>query len=401
MQILLTERNDYLLNPNLNLCLSMEDLYRVVKEKDEDDNSLHIFVDNAFISTTNLKQLEMYDSLVEDFRLIVNKDLAYLLGLNKALNLYYYYLTEVTKTASDIYLKSYPFEMTEDLNDIKDNFNYIITNEKILQNMLDYDFVNLQNMFKSVSIILDRLEYSQNILTDNMEELLSENKLLKENLKLARERNKIIEDSREELLRSNLRLKYNGYIDEIGRPLSELSTPLLYIKAPLIVHDKEILKFFVLLKDFMLNKYGKNVCLVVLEDTNALKIKKTYSEFTYVNSRGQYNMDMGNQIITVPQFIYNLLNNFEQFAGIKDLFIILDLTPTPYIYAVGEGSIIYILNDRQSEEIRNFDVEGVVKVEEKHIKDTYVGEDEFNLEINISKSSVFQKLENIAISLIS
>ena len=282
-----------------------------------------------FVSTTNLKQIEMYSTLVDNFKIIVNKDLSYLLNLNKALDLRFYYQTTVTKTAANLFWNASELELGYDLNDLKSEFERITSNEQILKNMMDYDIVNLKTLFNSIGIIVKELEKSQFEMSENLDEFVRENKLLKENLILAKERNEEIESNRLELLESNLKLKYNGYIDETERRTSETSTPILYIKAPLTKSEQELTNFTTVLREHIQNKYNRNVCLIIIEDSNSLRIKKLYPDFNYVNSVGEYNIGLGNKIATTPQYLISLMDNFEQFSGIKDLFIFLDLSITP------------------------------------------------------------------------
>lgn len=397
MQVMLTERKDYLLNPNLNVGYSMEELYKIINRKEDDDDVLHIFVDNMFIATTNLKQIEMYSTSVSDFRIITNKDLSFILNLNKKLDLRFYYSTEVSKTAANLFWNAYPLEDINDLNEIKEEFVRITSSEQILKNMIDYDFVNLKSLFNSIHTILNELENSQFDMADLLNEYQRENKLLNENLTLARERNEEIEKNRVELLDSNLKLKYNGYLDELERPIAETSTPILYIKAPLVKDHEKLTKFVSILREHLQNKYNKNVCFIQIEDTNSLRIKKLNPEFNYVNSAGEYNIGLGNMISTVPQYVNNLMENFEKFSGIKDLFIVLDMAISPYVYIVGGGNLIFIKNDLQSEDLHENLDDNIVVLDEESVVSTFKGDDDFNLKLNISRSELFKTIEEVAI----
>lgn len=377
-------------------------MYQVIKnqenQRNEDNgNTLNVFVDSEFASTTNFKQIEMFAPAFEYFQIIVSRDLATLINMNKSLNHSLYSIVEVRQNAQELFTFSTKLEKSN-LNELKEEVQSYSKDSKLLRHLIEFDPISLQTRLSSVSKVLDALEESQYRLTEGMSKLVEENKLLKNNYNLLLERFKEVETNREELLDSNLKLKFNGYIDELRLKEVEITTPILYIKAPLVKDVQGILKYFDTLRYFLRNKYNKNICNIVIDDPNALKMRKLDTSYTYCVSNGSYNMNMGDKIITTSKHIIPLMESFEKFAGVKDLFIFIDITPSNYIFVVSEGTLVYIRNEEQTEKLTE-GVDGIFEFKEDELMNETRNLDELNLKLFLPRSDKFKELEDITVSL--
>lgn len=397
MRAMLTNSSDYLLSPDIIICPSLEDVYTEVDQRGEDDDTLLIYVDSLFVDASTLHQLELYRFEFKEFGIIIDKEFQLLLDIGN-LKRECYLLTKVTNTASELFLNAEKYDedfLDEQLGDFKRG----LESKALMKSMVEYDFVSFKS---SLTAILSKVEVlgKQNAeLRSSLHSFMDEKKHLLREISKVKLRANRCEKNRTELLSENIKMKYERFLDNIDTKVSTINTPIIYIKAILPKDDFLLTEFCSILNQHIRNKFNKNSTLVVIDDFNTLKLKKVREDFSYISSDGQYNLrPVGNKIITTSLHIESLMDNFEKFSGIKDLFIVLDITCSTRTYVVGEGAYIVILNDKLSETLY-LNLPETLKIQENLILDTFVGDDDFNTKLNITRSEIFGQIEKIAMEL--
>lgn len=396
MRILLTEKKDYLLGPDIMECRNMEDVYKTIKRAIyEDDDSIFIFVDWMFCNKKILRQIEMFRYEFEDFRIILDARMGIVLDLNRSLLDRLYFLTNISSNANEIYLNTMDYERNEQIDIDLPELRRLIQNEQALNTMVEYNYTSFESLIQTLLLTLEEMMYSNRAFSESNEKLATNNEDLRRKLASLEKAYKEANKNREELLNENLKLKYDNFIDNLGGSASQVSTPVMYIKAMLLKDEKYTIKMFEVLEKILYRKYKYNTCLVIIDDANALKLKPIRNKYSYIISDGRYNMNLGEHIITTTQHVKKLFENFEKFQGIKDLFIVLDLTLTTKTYVISDGAYLSVVNEKLDEGILK-NVKDIKTLEEDDIKAIHIGDDNFNLEMNIAESKLFLEVEKIA-----
>lgn len=397
MRVILTSSNEFLFGADIEICSRVEDVYKVVESSGEDDTMM-IYVDVQNTNESTLKQLELFRFEFTIFNIILDRTQSIILELSEGLNLDLYSLTPTTQKASDLFLLAEKYKDTNTKFDIEE-LTRGLDNKAVVKNLVEYDFPSYKTLLQSLIKTVWELKQNYMRAKTDLEYHIREKETALKNEKILKNKVEELEESRETLTSENFKLKFNGFLRNLSINPVETTTPIVYVKCILPREDSYILLFFRLLNDLMRSKYNKNSCLLVIEDESQIKLKKLRTNYTYVSAEGNYNMNMGDKIITTPQYVDSLMEHFESFAGVKDLFIVVDLTLTTSTFVVGEGAYVSIENDRKND-IYSLDLDGIIRVEENEILESIRGEDDFNIELNLSKSEIFLRMEEVLISAI-
>ena len=400
MRILLTNSSEFMLSPDIIVCTSVDDVYVEVEKNGDTEDTLIIYVDSVFMDEGTLKQLELFRYEFNEFSIILGQ--AYKPSL-EVLNLEIscYYITPVSNVATDLFIKAEKYEPgVLSVNSQLDDLRRGLDNKDLLKNLVEFDFTSLKTSINSI------LQREQILLTQNTElrqevqTYMKEKNNLSNDVKVLKDRIKKIETNRRDLLSENLKLKYETYKDEVASSPTTSTTPLFYVKSIIPKEEEHIVKFFEILNNFLRNKYNINSTLLIIDDFNTLKMKKLRNNFSYVSSDGKYNvLHLGNNIITTSSYVKPLFENFEKFSGVKDVFIVLDLSCSVKSFVLGDGYYLLIINDLINESLYN-NLAEVKKIHENEIVNCFVGEDDFNTELNVVNSPTLKEMEKIIIELV-
>lgn len=396
---MLTNSSDYLLSPDIIVCPSLEVVYEEVDRGiEEGDDTLLIYVDSLFVDIKVLNQLQLYRYEFKEFGIIIDKEFETVLEI-KGLHIECYLSVRVSNVASDIFLNAEKYaDRTEPtlIGDLERG----LESKVLMKNMVEYDFLSFKSTMIAILNKSKLLEEHNSKLREELRKYVKEKSDLLHRLARTTVNLKRSDKNRVELLTSNNRLKYESYLDDLGSKTTSTVTPLIYIKAMLSKDEDSLIRFYSIFNSHLRSKFNKNSALIVINDFNRLKLKKVREGFSYVSSDGRYNLKpVGNQIMTTSQHVESLFENLEKFAGIKDLYIVLDISCSTKTFVVGDGVYTVILNDSINENLHS-NIMDIVRIEEKSILDTVIGEDEFNLELNVSKSEIFKQYEKIAMEMI-
>ena len=344
MRILLTNSNEFLIGSDIEVCVDLADVYNVI-DKNQEDEVCYIYVDLPFCSLSVFKQLEMFSYEFSEFRIVIDETASTTLSLNPTLKTNLYSLTPITNVANDLFLKAEDYvesSVLEGLGELKE----ALTDQNLVKELVEHDYIKFRKTLTCLLQTVEQLNHNNNRLQENLVKHIEEKLDSIRNLRLMRKRLNEVEQNREELLKSNLNLKFPYYLNVLDFQPVETETRIAYVKCMLSNEEEAIVTAFKSLHNLIRRKYNVNSCLVIIDDPNALKLKKVRSEFTYVINDGTYTMNMGDKIITTPTYPKGLFDNFDKFSGVKDLFIVLDFTPSSRTYVVSNGAYVLVRNDR-------------------------------------------------------
>ena len=397
MRLILTNSAEFLIGQDMEMCLTLEDVFNQVDNSEEDDVCL-IYVDPSFCSVSTLRQLEILKYEFDDFQIIIDRNLSIILEMNKKLDYNLYYVTSTTQVATDLFLKAEPYSPENVQTDLKE-LKWLLNNKQAVKSMIDYDYVSFDTMIRSLLYAVEGMNESYLKISELAKSHINEKLDAIRNLRLLREKLEEVELNRKELLQENLKMKFESFIERLDFQPMETNTKVAYIKSTLNQNEDPVVRMFKELNDLIRSKYNINSCLVIIEDINVIKLKKTREDFTYVISEGNYNMNLGEKVITTPQYVKSLFENWEKFSGIKDLFIVLDFSLTTRTHVIGDGTYIRIKNNNLNE-LSSRDSEDVLTLWEEDFDIKFEGLDEFNIKLNISRTEMFRKLESIIVGLV-
>lgn len=399
MRVLLTDK-EYLISSDMEIVSNLSELNRIVDNLDRDEvEYFYLFVDLPFVTEMNLKQLELLRYEFKDFRIILDKSQELFLILNSNLMLDLYYLAPTETVANNIFIKSEKVQIkNKEIMTYIQEVEELIKNDLALKSLFEYDIMSIKILLESFLKALSDLTNSNILIKEELELKTNENLNLKKNLEVLREEMKLIEQNRDMLLEENLKMKYSSFKSRFPKAV-RINHPLVYVKS--LSPQKYILvqKFFEVVSEFVTRKYGLNCCFTVIDDPHTISLKEINPSYGYVISEGVYDMNIGNKIITTPEYCESLFNYWESKA-VKDIYVVLDFSLNTQTHVVGEGAYIVVKNNNVSKSIYSIsDDMGIVVINEVEILDLFKKKlDDFNLEIELSRSKLFKKVENLLIA---
>ena len=309
--------------------------------------------------------------------------------------------TVVSEIANNIFLNAEDY--TEDKEKIHiEELERNLESKDLMKSFLEYDYPSFKTALKSILSQIDFVGKHSESVKQEFQNLQIRYKQNEVKLKRVTSYLEDSDKNRKELVHENLKLKYEGYNQSLSIKPYETETPLIYIKSLLPIHYDSIINFFKLLNIHLRDKFNVNSTFIVIEDPTTLKLKKIEEGFSYVSDSGKYNLGLlGNNIITTNDYIKDLFNNFDKFSGIKDLFIVLDISNSTDTFIIGTGSYVVILNEKVNEGLY-IHLNEVDKISENEIVSSVItSSDEFNTLFHTSRTEMFKRFENIALEVIA